>query len=131
MVKILVVEDKEDQLELYEKILTRGFPGYEITTAGSLSEAKEKLEKLIFVTLVIADYDLADGTGYDLLSYIREHFDDVPVIFVTAFARDEEKEVRAALSFQKGAFDFMEKPIDTDEFKERIKRAIEISEALA
>jgi DNA-binding NtrC family response regulator len=134
MIRILLLEDKIDQLESMVEILTDWFPGYKIYGVRSFSEAKQKIQKLGTVSLVIADYQLEDGTdetGYDLLKYCQEHLTNVPVIIITAYGRDEEKEVRAALSFQKGAFDFMQKPLDYDEFKERIIRALKISETLA
>jgi DNA-binding NtrC family response regulator len=131
MIRILVVEDQIDQLESIVENLEEWFPTYEIYAVRSFAEADKKIQEFQTVSLIIADYQLEDRTGYDLLKYCQEHLTNVPVIIITAYGRDEEKEVRAGLSFQKGAFDFMHKPLDFDEFKERIKRAIEIAEALA
>jgi DNA-binding NtrC family response regulator len=131
MIRILLLEDRIDQLESLVDILENWFPGYKIYGVRSFSEAKQKIKELGTVSLVIADYQLEDGTGYDLLKYCQEHLTNVPVLIITAYGKDEEKEVRAALSFQKGAFDFMQKPLDYDEFKERIIRALKIAETLA
>lgn len=131
MIRILLLEDDIDQLESMVEILENWFPGYKIYGVRSVSEARQKIQELGTVSLVIADYQLEDGTGYDLLKYCREHLTNVPVIIITAYGKDEEKEVRAALSFQKGAFDFMHKELDFDEFKERIIRALKIAETLA
>ncbi|MCP4352966.1 MAG: response regulator [Desulfobacterales bacterium] len=133
MVRILLVEDEAKQLNRMKEILEQTFPDYDIQTASTPRQAIEKLNQLRAFSLLITDYDYeqADETGYNLLEYCRKNLTDVPVIIITAYGKDSEKEVRADLSFQKGAFDFMHKPLDIQEFIERIKRAILISEALA
>ncbi len=133
MVRILVVEDRIEQLNRMKEILERNFPDYDIQTASNLQQAIEKLNQLRAFSLVITDYDYEQGdeTGYKLLEYCQEHLTDVPVIIITAYGKDSEKEVKGDLSFQKGAFDYMDKPFDIEEFIERVKRAISISEALS
>ena len=131
MTRILLVEDDERLLKRMKEILELNFPDYQIHLASSVNQAKEKIKELRTVSLVVADYLLGDGTGYQLLEFCQNHLTDVPVIFITAYGKDEDKEVRAALSFQKGAFDFMHKPLDFDEFIERIKHALQMAEALA
>jgi len=134
MIRILLVEDDKRQLKRMKEVLEGKFPDYEIQTALNLQQAIEIIDKLKAFSLVIADYLLAeqsDETGYKLLEYCQNHLSDVPVIIITAYGKDLDKEVRAGLSFQKGAFDFMHKPIDYDELIERIKRALEISAALS
>lgn len=137
MVRILLVDDRTDQLNRMKEILERTFPDYDIQTALNPRQAIEKLNQLRAFSLVITDYDYsnsseqADETGYKLLEYCQEHLTDVPVIIITAYGKDFEKEVKGGLSFQKGAFDYMDKPFDIQEFIERVKRAISISEALS
>jgi len=134
MIRILLVEDKERQLKRMKEILEGEFPDYEIQTASNLKQATDIIDKLKAFSLVIVDYLLAeqgDETGYKLLEYCQNHLSDVPVIIITAYGQDSDKEVCAKLSFQKGAFDFMHKPVDYDELIERIKRALDISAALA
>lgn len=131
MTRILLVEDDERLLKRMKEILELNFPDYQIHLASSVNQAKEKIKELRTVSLVVADYLLGDGTGYQLLEFCQNHLTDVPVIFITAYGKDEDKEVRAALSFQKGAFDFMHKPLDFDELIERIKHALQMAEALA
>jgi len=131
MVRILMVDDDTAQLNRMSEILRKAFPDYEIHAATGLSEAIEKVEELQAISLIVADYRLSDGTGYDLLKYAQDRLTNVPVIIITAYGKDEEQEVRAALSFKQGAFDFMHKPIDYDELIERIGRALRIAEELA
>lgn len=131
MVRVLMVDDDTAQLKRMSEILRKAFPDYEIYTVTGLSDAIKKVEELQAISLIVADYRLNDGTGYDLLKYSQDHLTNVPVIIITAYGKDEEQEVRGALSFKKGAVDFMHKPIDYDEFIERIARALRIAEELA
>jgi two-component system response regulator HydG len=130
MTRILLVEDEADQRENLQMILQKAFADYKIIAAGSLTEAVKKLQELRSVSLVVADYRLPDGTGYDLLQYSQEHLPNVPVIIVTAHR--DSNEVRPAVSLRRGAFEFIDKPIkDYEELIERIKQAIQFAEALA
>ncbi len=132
MTRILLVEDDLTLLQRTKATLqTDYFPDYTFYTAGSLREAIDKIKDVQAVSLIVADYELTDGNAYDLLKYCQENLSDVPVIIITAFGHDASKEVRAALSFQKGAFDFIDKSSDIEELVERIKRALEIVKALA
>lgn len=131
MRQILLVEDNADQRDNLQLILKKAFAKHEIVAVGSLGEAKTKIKELWAVNLIVTDYQLLDGNAYELLKYCQEHLTNVPVIIITAFGQDEEKEVRAALSFQKGAFDFMHKPLEPEELIERIKHALQVAEDLA
>ncbi len=129
MIRILIVEDRKDQCKRMTQILQKAFPNHEIFGVGSVNEAKNKIKELRSITLAIVDYELNDGNGYELLEYFKENLSNVPVIIVTAYGKDENKEVRAGLSLIKGAADFMHKPIeDVDELIQRVKHCIEIAE---
>jgi len=129
MTRVLIVDDDMSLLKRMQELLRKEFADYEIITAASLKEAEARLRELRAVSLVIADYQLPDGTGYDFLKYCQDHLTNVPVIIITAYPDDNE--VRPAVSLRKGAFEFMSKPIDYEELFERIKRALYIAEALA
>jgi len=130
MTRILLVEDDATQLANMLSILQKTLPDYQFIAVGTLSDAVAKLRELWAVSLVVADYQLPDGTGYDLLEYCKSHLTDVPFI-ILAYSNDQEKGFGAALFFQKGVFDYVRKPIiDFDEFIERIKRSIRIAHAL-
>jgi DNA-binding NtrC family response regulator len=134
MIRILLVDDDAPQLQRMKQVLAKAFPNADINTALSLNKAIDKIAEQKAFSLIITDYLLAeqtDETGYKLLEYCQDHLTDVPVIIITAYGQDSKKNVRAARSFRKGAFDFMHKPLDFDEFIERVKRAITISEALS
>lgn len=134
MQRILLVEDQEEQLRRLGDILTAKFPTSEVHLAKGLQEAIRLIHEFRTMSIVITDYQLEDGNGYDVLAYVQDHLTNVPVIIITAYGRHEGMEVRPALSFKKGAVDFMHKPLGLEEIAElieRIKLRIEDAEARA
>jgi DNA-binding NtrC family response regulator len=70
---------------------------------------------------VLLDQRLPDTTGSEVLAKIREMNPTIPVIIVTAFAN-----VRDAVDAMKnGAFQYLTKPVDTDELLLSMKNALE------
>ncbi len=79
------------------------------------------------IDAVILDLRLPDTPGLDLLSQLRASHVDLPFIVSTAYA-DVKSAVRAT---QLGAFDYLTKPIDADEFLAVLHRAFERQALLA
>lgn len=73
MVRILLIEDDVAQLKRVSEIISKAFPHSEIYSAAGVIDATKKIEELQAVSLVVSDYLLADGTGYDLLKYCQDH----------------------------------------------------------
>ena len=97
-IRILYVEDdKFEQREFDRMVRLKKLP-YAVTIVGTVEEAKRRLGTEQF-DVVVADYMLGDGTGFDLFQLIR----NTPVILVTA-AGDQEVAVRA---MKAGAFDYL------------------------
>lgn len=94
--------------------------GYAVETAASCAEALQVVEATS-PGIVILDLRLPDGSGIDLLPKLHEIDPDLVVVMVTAFG-----EISTAVEAVKaGAHDFLEKPIDLDELKLVIARALE------
>ena len=71
--------------------------------------------------LIITDVKMPGSHGYDLLKYINDNFEEIPVIIMTAFT-----DMQAAIdSYGGGAFEYMPKPFDLDEAIEIVNRALE------
>jgi len=62
---VLVVEDARDVRELFSVVLQDA--GYRVESAESVQEALHVLRKGRGVDVIIADYNLADGTGAELI----------------------------------------------------------------
>lgn len=77
---------------------------------------------------VIIDIHMKDKNGLDVLLQIKEKMKQqfIPTIMISV---DQSKEMRIK-SYQFGADDFIQKPLDLDEFKVRINRQLERKQAV-
>lgn len=108
-VKCLLVDDLPENL-LALSALLRQDDEVELLTANSGIEALELL--LVHdVALAFLDVQMPDMDGFELAELIRgsERTRHVPLIFVTAGARDQHRLFRG---YETGAVDFLYKPID-------------------
>lgn len=114
--KILVVDDSSTNIVLLEAILNG--QGYEIETAQSVKEAYQIIKKGD-VNLILLDLLMPRVSGFDFLKEIKnnESTKDIPVIIVSAVADVDNKKK----SIELGAMDFINKPIDIQDFIERIE----------
>ncbi len=117
-IRILVVDDSPDTLEVFERNLVAR--GYRAMTARSVAEATRVLEKLP-VDLVITDYKMPQVDGLDLVQYVHERFADIQIIMVTGYPSIGG----AVKAVQLGAGDYLEKPFTDDELFGAIDRALE------
>ncbi len=113
--RILVVDDSSTNIVLLEAILNG--QGYEIETAQSVKEAYLIIKKEV-VNLILLDLLMPRISGYDFLKEIKnnESTKNIPVIIVSAVADQENKKK----SLEMGALDFVNKPIDIQEFISKI-----------
>jgi CheY-like chemotaxis protein len=105
MVRILVVDDEPDVVEVLQEFLVG--KGYEVLTASDGLEALRKVAEER-PHLVLLDIRMPGMNGLDVLRHIREIDQGVGVIMVTAV--NESETGRRAL--QMGAFEYITKPID-------------------
>ena len=124
--RILVVDDSSTNIVLLEAILNG--QGYTIETAQSVKEAYQIIKKES-VDLILLDLLMPRVSGYDFLKEIKnsESTRDIPVIIVSAVADPENRRK----SLELGAIDFINKPIDIQNFIERIEAIIKKKETLA
>lgn len=115
---ILVVDDEKNILKVLSMTL-RG-TGYDVDTAQSSEEGIEKFGKGKH-DLVITDLKLSGKSGLDLLGYVKSREPDIPVVMITAFGTIEN----AVAAMQKGAFNYLTKPVNPDELLTVVREAIE------
>jgi CheY-like chemotaxis protein len=109
---ILVVEDIPNILELLE--VTLRFKGYQVVTARNGQEALERI-KQERPAMIITDILMPKMDGYAFVYELRANplNRDIPVLFLSAtYVTPEDK----AFAMSLGATQFIEKPIDTEEF---------------
>lgn len=125
MVRILVVDDNEQNLYLLQ-VLLRGH-GYQVISAGDGAEALEKARRGP-PDLIITDILMPVMDGYALCrEWKKDHqLQDIPFIFYTATYTDPKDE-EFALSL--GAERFIVKPQEPDMFVEMMREVLESYEA--
>ena len=114
--KILVIEDEPDIRKTLEYNLER--ENFIVTTASSLSDAKEHLAKDNF-SLLILDLMLPDGSGLDLCRELKSNSTIESPLILILTAKDDE--VDRVVGFELGADDYVTKPFSVRELILRVK----------
>ena len=115
---ILVVDDDASQRRLVEFWLQE--EGYSTITANDGVAGFQAFEQQI-PSLVISDIRMPAMNGLDLLSRIKAANPETPVILVTAFGTVAD----AVEAMKLGAADYVLKPLNSDELKVTIRRALD------
>ncbi len=116
--KLLIVEDEETLRESLTRVLTQ--EGYEVDGVSSSEAALETIAEKDY-KLIITDIILPGINGMQLLKRCKEKNPGLKVIIITAFASIET----AVEAIRTGAFDYLVKPIQHQEIKEVIKKALQ------
>ncbi|MCG6398632.1 sigma-54-dependent transcriptional regulator [Vibrio fluvialis] len=101
--KVLIVEDDEGLREAL--VDTLALAGYEWLEADCAEDALVKL-KTYPVDIVVSDVQMAGMGGLALLRNIKQHWPNLPVLLMTAYANIED----AVSAMKEGAIDYMAKP---------------------
>ena len=119
--RVLIVDDEPDIRELLE--LTLGRMSLETESAANLTSARELLSKNSF-SLCLTDMRLPDGDGIELVKYIQENYNQIPVAVITAHGNTET----AIKALKAGAFDFVSKPVDLQKLRDMVNSALRLSQ---
>ena len=117
--QVLIVEDEVDHAEVMSEALRK--PGHICTVVNSLAAAEDELRHGMFDVIVTDLVMESEQAGLEVLKLAREFQPDAETIMVTAHG--DVPTAKAAL--QGGAYDFIEKPLDLDVFRNLVKRATE------
>jgi two-component system response regulator HydG len=116
--KILVVDDEESHRIMLRAVL--GAEGYAVTEAADGTEAVTAVGKEAF-DVILLDIRMTKMDGIEALGEIRKISPLVPVLIMTAYAS-----VKTAVEALKaGAFDYLTKPLDIEELKILIDKAMD------
>jgi signal transduction histidine kinase/CheY-like chemotaxis protein len=107
--RVLVVDDEPDALDLIRVVLERG--GADVTAVGSAAEAMRRLEELSH-DVMLCDIGMPNEDGYGLVRRVRalgpERGGSTPAIALTAYAGETDR----ALALEAGFQLHVPKPID-------------------
>lgn len=106
--RILLVEDEAGLREVLA--LTLEGAGFVVEPVGSLGEAQALLQQGL-PDAVLSDLKLKDGTGIQLLTWMKAQGFEVPVVIMTAFATTET----TVEALNLGAVDFITKPFRNED----------------
>lgn len=81
-IRVLLSDDDETWARTQRRVLERQNDRFDVETAHSLSETRQRLAS-ITPDCLVCDYQLGDGTALELLSEIRESHPELPFILVT------------------------------------------------
>ncbi|MEC7525308.1 MAG: sigma-54 dependent transcriptional regulator [Myxococcota bacterium] len=117
--RILLVDDDAALLSTFERGLTKR--GFEVRTAADGERALALLGEEHH-DAVISDVSMRPMGGLELCERVRAAHPDLPVILLTAFGSLET----AVEALRRGAYDFLQKPLDLDLAEHALRRAVEL-----
>ena len=120
--KILVVDDEPDLQPLMLQRMRRDIRSghYEFTFAGNGVEALERLNEDDSIDMVLSDINMPQMDGLTLLSQIPAVHPNIRSVIISAYG--DMKNIRTAMN--RGAFDFVTKPLDFDDLRLTIDRTL-------
>src|SRR5579863_7742385 len=101
--RVLIVDDSEDDAQLLVRHLTRG--GYDLTFARVCTPAAMSAELARPWDLVLCDYAMPSYSGMQALQQLRETNSEVPFIFVSGQIGEDN----AVAALKRGAQDYVMK----------------------
>ncbi|MCF8346528.1 MAG: sigma-54 dependent transcriptional regulator [Bacteroidales bacterium] len=119
--RLILVADDEASIRRNIKDLLSSM-GYKVLLAEGGNRALEIFRESN-PGLVILDINMPDINGLVLLEELKKINNEIPVIIFTAFGTSE----RAINAMKSGAYDYIEKPFELDEFLLIVERAFEYS----
>ena len=122
-IKILVVDDREDNLFSIEAILEKD--NYTIVKASSGRAALKILLNQHDFSLILMDVQMPELNGFETATiiYEREKLRDIPIIFITAHDYDEEFIFKG---YKMGAVDYIYKPINPQLLRVKVSVFVEL-----
>ena len=115
----ILIADDEEAIRMVVATLLQA-QGYHCTTVTTGLRAVELLSNQAF-DLVVTDLVMPEMDGMQLLSWVRTHDRDIPVIMVTAM-----HDVSTALeAMRRGAYDYILKPFERDQLLMGVRRGLE------
>jgi DNA-binding NtrC family response regulator len=124
VIKILVIDDDDSGREALTMLLRSA--GYEVASAATGASALDLIDRQQY-QVIVSDLFLPDINGFDILQNVQKVSPSTEVIVVTGHASAQS----AVRAMKEGAFDYITKPIDFDELKIVVSKALEKQKLLS
>lgn len=122
-IKILVVDDREDNLFSIEAILEKD--NYTIVKANSGRAALKTLLHQHDFSLILMDVQMPDLNGFETATiiYERDKLKNIPIIFITAHNYDEDIIFKG---YRMGGVDYIYKPVNPELLRVKVGVFVEL-----
>lgn len=118
MNSIVIVDDDLTLSLMLKTWLTK--KKFSVQSANNLKEAKKKIKKQM-PDIILSDLRLPDGSGITLLKWVKAIDPSVIIIMMTGYA-----DIGTAVeSIKSGAYDYVAKPLNSEELHTKICTALE------
>jgi len=118
MAKVLVIDDERSIRNTLKDILE--FEKHQVVLAENGKIGLEAAQNSIF-DVIFSDIKMPEMDGIELLTSFKEYEIDVPVVMISGHGNIET----AVECIKKGAFDFIEKPIDLNRLLITVRNALD------
>jgi DNA-binding NtrC family response regulator len=115
---ILVVDDEPNAVRVLSSILSQ--EGYDVCSSKDAESATHAISKRN-IDAVITDLRMPGKDGMEFFGYVKDHYPDIPVIFLTAYGTVDS----AVHAIKQGAFNYFIKPPDYAVLKSAVAKAVE------
>ncbi|MGE5520220.1 MAG: response regulator [Candidatus Dadabacteria bacterium] len=124
-IKILLIEDDIDDVELLQYALDRHSVKYQMEILSNGKEALEYIENCADCPeIIILDFNLPKVHGKEVLKQIKDNadFKNIPLVILTTSSAQDDKDYAGAL----GANAFLVKPTSTDGIKNTVETIVNL-----
>jgi len=116
--KILIIDDDDLVAASLKKVLTK--LSFDVAVCLQAGEA-ENIVGEFQPDIILLDIYLTTHNGIDILRSLKIKFNNIPIIMITGYADVK----MAVIAIKAGAFDFLLKPIDLEQLKFILDKAVE------
>jgi len=117
---LLIIEDEQPLRRVLDMVLRP--EGYEIHMAKSGEEGLQTFQDFPCLDLVLTDLQLGSMTGLEVLTAVKQRRPEIPVIILTGYGTVPS----AVAAMRNGAYDYISRPVDNEELKIVVARALEV-----
>ncbi len=118
--RILVVDDDEGSARLVERILGKAGYQCELCKDGKTALTVAEQEN---VDVVVTDVRMPQMSGIELCRQLRASWPKLPVILMTSYGSIPD----AVEAMREGAFSYLSKPLDEEQLRSLVARALEMT----